>query len=111
MMSMAKVEAAIDYWVDRYDPDAVRRVELSSRGRHVDVFDEHNGSGVAYVDGKLFSHDAAALDKRLDAMAQCVMAIRAPLSSAALTHWGRWRMAATGWPAGAGPQSVRPQTL
>jgi hypothetical protein len=71
-MSTAKVEAAIDYWVDRYDPDALRRVELSSRGRHVDVFDEHNGSGVAYVDGKLFSHDAAALDQRLDAMARAV---------------------------------------
>jgi hypothetical protein len=46
-LSVAKVETAIDYWVDRYDPDAVRRVELSSRGRHVDVFDEQNGSGVA----------------------------------------------------------------
>jgi Domain of unknown function (DUF222) len=71
-LSVAKVEAAIDYWVDRYDPDAVRRVELSSRGRHVEVFDEHNGSGVAYVEGKLFSHDAAALDRRLDSMARAV---------------------------------------
>jgi hypothetical protein len=71
-MSTAKVETAIDYLVDRYDPDAVRRVELSSRGRHVDVFDDHNGSGVADLDGKLFSHDAAALDKRLDAMARTV---------------------------------------
>jgi Domain of unknown function (DUF222) len=30
-LSVAKAEAAIDYWVDRYDPDAVRRVELSAR--------------------------------------------------------------------------------
>jgi hypothetical protein len=71
-LSVAKVETAIDYWVDRYDPDAVRRVELSSQGRHVDVFDEQNGSGVAYVEGQLFSHDAAALDKRLDVMARAV---------------------------------------
>jgi hypothetical protein len=71
-LSVAKVEAAIDYWVDRYDPDALRRVELSSRGRHVDVFDEQNGSGIAYVEGQLFSHDAAALDRRLDAMARAV---------------------------------------
>jgi Domain of unknown function (DUF222) len=42
------------------------------RGRHVAVFDEHNGSGVADVDGQLFSHDAAALDNRLDAMARGV---------------------------------------
>jgi Domain of unknown function (DUF222) len=46
-LSVARVEVAIDYWVDRYDPDAVRRVELSARGRHVDLVDEHNGSGVA----------------------------------------------------------------
>jgi hypothetical protein len=31
-LSVAKVEAAIDSWVDRYDPDAVRRVELSAPG-------------------------------------------------------------------------------
>ena len=73
-LSVAKAEAAIDYWVDRYDPDAVRRVELSARGRHVDVFDEHNGSGVAYVEAQLFSQDAAALDQRLDAMARGVCA-------------------------------------
>ena len=71
-LSVAKVEAAIDYWVDRYDPDAVRRVELSARGRHVDVVDANNGSGVACVEGQLFTDDAAALDKRLDAMARGV---------------------------------------
>jgi Domain of unknown function (DUF222) len=52
-LSIAKTEAAIDYWVDRYDPDALRRVELSARGRHVDIVAESNGSGVSYVDGKL----------------------------------------------------------
>jgi hypothetical protein len=71
-LSVAKVEAAIDYWVDRYDPDAVRRVELSARGRHVDVVDEKSGSGLSCVEGQLFSHDAAALDQRLDAMARGV---------------------------------------
>jgi Domain of unknown function (DUF222) len=63
-MSVAKVEAAIDYWVDRYDPNAVRRVELSARGRHVDVVDDKTGSGRSYVEGQLFSHDAAALDTK-----------------------------------------------
>jgi len=70
--SIAKVEAAIDYWVDCYDPDAVRRVELSARGRHVDIVDAKNGSGVSYVEGTLFSPDAAVLDRRLDAMARAV---------------------------------------
>jgi hypothetical protein len=70
-LSIAKTEQAIDYWVDRYDPNALRRVELSSRGRHVDVVDQ-DGSGLSWIDGKLFSHDAAALDQRLDAMARAV---------------------------------------
>jgi len=71
-MSVAKVEAAIDYWVDRYDPYAVRRIEHSARGRHVEVVDAGNGSGVAYVEATVFSHDGAALDQRLDAMARTV---------------------------------------
>jgi hypothetical protein len=70
-LSMAKVETAIDYWVDRYDPHALRRVELSSRSRHVDVVDQ-DGTGLSWIDGKLFSHDASALDQRLDAMARAV---------------------------------------
>jgi hypothetical protein len=71
-LSIAKVEAAIDYWVDRYDPHALRRVELSARGRHVDVVADHKGSGLSWIDGKLFSPDATALDQRLDVMARAV---------------------------------------
>jgi hypothetical protein len=71
-LSMAKTEQAIDYWVDRYDPNALRRTELSAQGRHVDVVAERDGSGMSWIDGKLFSHDAAALDQRLDAMARAV---------------------------------------
>jgi Domain of unknown function (DUF222) len=71
-LSMTKVEAAIDYWVDRYDPDAVRRVELSARGRHVDIVCDAGGSGRATVQAQLFSHDGDALDKRLDGMARAV---------------------------------------
>jgi hypothetical protein len=71
-LSAAKVEEAIDYWVDRYDPDAVRRIEHSARGRHVDVVDAKDGSGVAYLEAKLLSHDAEAVDRRLDAMARAV---------------------------------------
>ena len=70
-LSMAKTEQAIDYWVDRYDPHALRRVELSAQGRHVDVVDQ-DGTGMSWIDGKLFSHDATALDQRLDGMARAV---------------------------------------
>ena len=71
-LSMAKTEQAIDYWVDRYDPNALRRTELSAQSRHVDVVAERDGTGMSWIDGKLFSHDAAALDQRLDAMAWAV---------------------------------------
>ena len=71
-MSVAKVEAAIDYWVDRYDPHALVRTELSARGRHVDVVPADGGTGLAWIEGTLFNTDAAALDKRLDAMARSV---------------------------------------
>jgi Domain of unknown function (DUF222) len=71
-LSVAKTEAAIDYWVDRYDPRGLVRTELSARGRHVDVKPTDSGSGLSWIEGTLFNHDAAALDKRLDAMARAV---------------------------------------
>jgi hypothetical protein len=71
-MSVARIEAAIDYWVDRYDPYALVRTELRARSRHVDVAGDDDGSGMAWIEGRLFGHDAAALDKRLDAMARAV---------------------------------------
>ena len=46
-LSVAKAEAAIDWWVDRFDPAALRRTELSSRGRHLDVIPEDDGSGLS----------------------------------------------------------------
>jgi Domain of unknown function (DUF222) len=70
--SVAKTEAAIDYWVDRYDPAALRRTELTARGRHVDIVDAADGTGLSSIEGTLFAHDGAALDLRLDAMAAAV---------------------------------------
>ena len=71
-LSIAKVEAAIDYWVDRYDPQALRRAEVSARDRHVDVRPQNDGTGLSWVEVRLFSHDADALDERLDSMARAV---------------------------------------
>ena len=68
--SEAKIEQAIDYWVDRYDPDALRRMQRRARGRHVDTFSD--GAGTATIEAVLFEHDAAAVDVRLDAMAHAV---------------------------------------
>ncbi|MGO4446338.1 DUF222 domain-containing protein [Mycobacterium sp. 2YAF39] len=68
-LSVAKTEQAIDYWVDRYDPAAVRRTEDRSRGRHVDIHTPDDGSGSADITGQVLATDAEALDQRLDAMA------------------------------------------
>ncbi len=84
------------------DPHALRRVELSSRGRHVDVVADQKGSGLSWIDGQLFGPDAAALDQRLDVMARAVRPIRARCSSAALMRLRRWPMVVIGWPARAG---------
>ena len=71
-LSVAKTEQAIDYWVDRYDPHALRRTELSAQSRNVHVVAERDGTGLSWIDGSCSSQDAAALDQRLDAMARAV---------------------------------------
>ena len=71
-LSAAKTETEIDYWVDRYDPAALRRAEDHARGRYVDVHAGTDGSGTASIEALLFATDADALDRRLDAMARAV---------------------------------------
>ena len=70
-LSATKIEQAIDYWVDRHDPYALRRMETRARGRHVD-WTFSDGRGASTIEAVLFDHDAATLDKRLDAMARAV---------------------------------------
>ncbi|BBY94883.1 hypothetical protein MGALJ_45520 [Mycobacterium gallinarum] len=71
-LSAAKTDTQIDYWVDRYDPAAVRRTEYSARSCGVDIHDPQDGSGVAFIEGRLIVTDAEALDQRLDAIARTV---------------------------------------
>jgi Domain of unknown function (DUF222) len=71
-LSVDKAKTAIDYWVDRFDPGAVRRSESKSRDRHVDVVPAADGSGLAEIEAILFAHDGAVLDQRLDALAATV---------------------------------------
>ncbi|MFI5506341.1 DUF222 domain-containing protein [Mycobacterium sp. NPDC051804] len=72
VLSARKTDTAIDYWVDRYDPAAVRRTEYSARGCHADVHKPQDGSGTASVDAVLLASDADALDQRLEAIAATV---------------------------------------
>ena len=71
-LSVDKTQREIDYWVDRYDPAAVRRTEDRMRGRCVDVHQPDDGSGTASIEARLLATDADALDQRLEAMARAV---------------------------------------
>ncbi|KUI45166.1 HNH endonuclease [Mycobacterium sp. IS-1590] len=71
-LSLNKLHSAIDYWVDRYDPAAVRRAENSSRSRYVEVKDSRDGSGVAHIEATVFAHHGEFIDQRLDALAATV---------------------------------------
>jgi hypothetical protein len=57
-LSVAKLHAAIDYWVDRYDPAAVRRTHDRARDRHVDLHPPDTGAGTATLDGMLLAHES-----------------------------------------------------
>ncbi|MEZ0383776.1 DUF222 domain-containing protein [Mycobacterium sp. pW045] len=71
-LSAAKVAAAIDALIDRYDPDAVRRQERDARGREVVVDTRNSENGITALWGRLFATDATALDRRLTQLAHTV---------------------------------------
>ncbi|MGO4447197.1 DUF222 domain-containing protein, partial [Mycobacterium sp. 2YAF39] len=71
-LSVDKTHHEIDYWVDRYDPAAVRRSEDHARGRYADIRRPKDGAGTADVEARLLATDTEALDQRLDAMARMV---------------------------------------
>ncbi len=72
VLSQDKIDNAVDDCVQRYDPWAVRRTELHARGRRVTKTSD--GGGTSTIEAVLFDHDAAAVDTRLDAIAQTVCA-------------------------------------
>jgi Domain of unknown function (DUF222) len=71
-MSRGRLGAQVDRIVATADVDAVRR----RKERHADreVWIGEMGEGLARIEGSLFSADAHALDKRLDALAGTVCA-------------------------------------
>jgi hypothetical protein len=70
-MSVDTTDKAIDAFIARVDPHAVRRTQTRARGRSVDVVVE-DGSGLASLFATLFTPDAKALDGRLTALADTV---------------------------------------
>ncbi|AIH35619.1 hypothetical protein IQ47_08435, partial [Mycobacterium tuberculosis] len=70
--SAPKLEKAIDSWIDRYDPAALRRTRISARSRDLCIGDPDEDAGTAALWGRLFATDAAMLDKRLTQLAHGV---------------------------------------
>ena len=68
VLSQKKLEAAIDVWIETYDPDAVRRVHTRSRDRSFTIGDRSDADGVTSVYGQLAASDAALLASRLAMM-------------------------------------------
>lgn len=71
-LSQYKLEQAVDTWVDRHDPGAVRRTKDSVRNRDVSIGAQNHEAGTASLWGRLFATDAAVLDRRLTQMAHGV---------------------------------------
>ncbi|VEG51471.1 protein of uncharacterised function DUF222 [Mycolicibacterium aurum] len=68
-LSDKKLESAIDVWIDRHDPDAVRRTRNAMRGRYFSVGDRNDAAtGTTSVHGRLSNTDAALVHERLAVM-------------------------------------------
>lgn len=67
------LEKALDVWVDRFDPDAVKRTRSSSRGCFFGVgSNSDNADGTTTVQGRVSNADAAIIEQRIAAMARGV---------------------------------------
>ena len=71
-LSEHKLEQAIDAWIDRFDPAAVRRTESSARTRDFSIGDLDDPAETTSVWGRLLATDAAVLKRRLADMVQGV---------------------------------------
>lgn len=71
-LSDYKLEQAIDTWIDRYDPGALRRTRANSRSRDVQIGGCNDESGTSSLWGRLYSTDARLLERRLTQMAHGV---------------------------------------
>ncbi|MGY4708056.1 DUF222 domain-containing protein [Mycolicibacterium sp. CBM1] len=71
-MSDYKLGQAIDVWINRYDPGALRHTRAKARSRDVTLGSRDDEAGTTALTGRLYSTDAALLDRRLTQMAHDV---------------------------------------
>lgn len=71
-LSQYKLEQAIDTWIDKHDPGALRRTRVNARSRDVTIGAQNHESGTAALWGRLYASDATLLEHRLETMARSV---------------------------------------
>ena len=67
-LSEAKLEKAVDAWVDRFDPGALVRTRIAARGRDVEFGSSDDVTGTTSVWARLYATDAELLHQRLTQM-------------------------------------------
>jgi len=72
VLSQYKLDQAVDVWIDRHDPGALRRTRAGVRGRDVSIGGQNPETGTTALWGRLLGTDAAVLDRRLTQMAHQV---------------------------------------
>jgi Domain of unknown function (DUF222) len=73
-LSLKRTEEAIDFWIDRHDPAAIRRTRAAGRGRDIVIGTPDDAIGTTSLWGAMLSTDAAVLDRRLIELARSVCA-------------------------------------
>ncbi|MGZ5398046.1 MAG: DUF222 domain-containing protein, partial [Mycobacterium sp.] len=73
-LSEDKLRQAVDVWVSRYDPDALRRTRVMARTRDLTIGGCDDDADTSAVWGRLLATDAAVLQQRVTAMARGVCA-------------------------------------
>ncbi len=71
-LSATKTEQAIDVWVEKFDPAAVRRTRTAARERDIHFGDPDDPNGTVSIWGRLLATDAALLKQLLNTMARGV---------------------------------------
>ena len=67
-----KLRQAVDVWVARYDPDAVRRTKTRTQGRDFVIGSCDDDTDTTAIWGRLLPSDAAVMKKRVTAMVRGV---------------------------------------
>ncbi|MEW2481138.1 DUF222 domain-containing protein [Mycobacterium sp. NPDC049093] len=71
-LTASKTEQAIDVWVEKFDPAAVRKTRTAARERDIHFGDPDDPNGTVSIWGRLLATDAALLKNLLNAMARGV---------------------------------------